>query len=80
MFRKKEQSGRSPFHIVKFIRYMKSDLFARSEVHHFHPCSSNWYEAAFLNVLLNLGEESRVPALYPLELLGLNRKQRRGQS
>lgn len=45
------------------------------QVYHFHPCSSNWNELAFLNVMLNLGEESWVPALYPLELLGLDKKQ-----
>lgn len=46
----------------------------QDQVYHFHPRSSNWNELAFLDVMLNLGEESWVPALYPLELLGLDEK------
>lgn len=42
--------------------------------YHFHPRSSNWNELAFLDIMLHLREESRVPALYPLELLGLDKK------
>lgn len=49
-----------------------SDL--QDQVYHFHPCSSNWNELAFLDVVLNLGEESWVPALHPLELLSLDKK------
>lgn len=43
--------------------------------YHFHPRSSHRNETAFLDIVLNLGEEPRVPALYPLELLGLDKKQ-----
>lgn len=39
--------------------------------YHFYPSSSNWNKLSFLDVILNLGEETRVPALNPLELLGL---------
>ena len=38
---------------------------------HFHPCASNRNKLAFLDEVLDLGVESRVPALHPLELLGL---------
>lgn len=39
--------------------------------YHFHPHSPHWDKLAFLDVMLNLGKESWVPALYPLKLLGL---------
>jgi hypothetical protein len=38
---------------------------------HFHPCASNRNELAFLDKVLDLRVESGVPALHPLELLGL---------
>lgn len=43
--------------------------------YHFHPRSSHRNEPPFFDVVLNLGEEPWVPALYPLELLGLDEKQ-----
>ena len=45
--------------------------------YHFHPRSPDWNEPAFLDVILNLGEEPRVPALDPLKLLGLDEKQQK---
>lgn len=39
--------------------------------YHFHPHSPHWDKLAFLDVMLNLGKESWVPALNPLKLLGL---------
>lgn len=39
--------------------------------YHFYPCSSYWNKLAFLDIELNLGEETWVPALHPVELLGL---------
>lgn len=53
-------------------------LICKIRFYHFHPRSSDWNELAFLDVMLNLGEESWVPALYPLELLGLDKKSWRG--
>ena len=49
----------------------------QDQVYHFHPRSSDWNELSFLDVMLNLGEESRVPALHPLELLGLDDEQKK---
>lgn len=46
-------------------------------IYHFHPRSSNWNKLPFLDVMLNLGEKSWVPALHPLELLGLHEKPKR---
>lgn len=48
---------------------------------HFHPCASDRNKLALLDVMLNLGEESWVPCLHPLELLGLEiKKQKTKQS
>lgn len=44
------------------------------EIYHFHPCSSNWNELAFLDIMLYLREKAWVPALNPLELLGLEKQ------
>lgn len=46
----------------------------KKSFYHFHPRSSNWDKSAFLDKMLNLGEKSWVPALYPVELLGLIKK------
>lgn len=39
--------------------------------YHFYPRSSYWNKLAFLDIVLNLGEEIWIPALHPVKLLGL---------
>lgn len=39
--------------------------------YHFYPRSSHWNKLTFLDIVLNLGEETWIPALHPVKLLGL---------
>lgn len=43
----------------------------RGQFYHFYPRSSYWNKLSFLDIIFNLGEETWVPALNPVELLGL---------
>lgn len=47
------------------------EVIFKTWLYHFNPCSANRKKLAFLDILLNLGEEAWVPALNPVELLGL---------
>lgn len=46
-------------------------MISRVWFYHFYPRSSHWNKLAFLDIVLNLGEETWIPALHPVKLLGL---------
>ena len=54
--------------------YNTCGIYFWEQFYHLHPGSSDWNELAFLHKMLDLGEETWVPALHPLELLSLHKK------